>query len=331
MSLPMPSTFTPPIAIRNGHVQTVLTSLRLRKYLTQRRATKLLSNEEELILNCGDGVRLLGHYTRATGHSRGLVTLIHGWEGSSYSSYILSAAHQLYTAGFSVFRLNLRDHGESHHLNQHPFNSSRLNEVRNAIVSINTQFPQEKCFIAGFSLGGNFALRIAASQDSFEQPLSKVVAISPLINPLTTTTHMEVNHKVYHYYFLKKWKRSLQKKMELFPELDDMAVLTRLGTLREMHDYFVPRHTGSSTTPEYFKTYTLCPEDFTSLTTPTNIINAEDDPITEISELKDIENTNIPMLEIKRVPFGGHCGFLKNLQLHSWVDNELVRIFSDSE
>ncbi|BHH86250.1 YheT family hydrolase [Desulforhopalus sp. 52FAK] len=327
----MTRSFKPPVIIRNGHVQTTLTSLRLGKYLAGRRAATLKEQEEEFILECGNTarpVRLLGFFNQGSDKHKGLVTLIHGWEGSSDSSYILSAASTLHNAGFSVFRLNLRDHGNSHHLNPKPFNSSRLDEVLNGIQQINTLFPHERSHLCGFSLGGNFALRVGLKAPEHGLSLTKIIAISPLINPMTTTENMEQNHKIYHYYFIRKWKKSLRKKMTVFPEMDDKTALVRLRTLRQMHDYFVPRHTKSKTTPEYFATYKLHVNDLKQLTIPTHIINAEDDPITRASELREIARANIPMLNIHSVPYGGHCGFIQDMHLTSWADTQLVSLLS---
>lgn len=324
----MTRSFTPPVIFRNGHMQTTLTSLKPRKYLTVKRATLLKKAGQDVILNCGKGIQLQGTFSNNPDKTKGLVTLIHGWEGSAESSYILSSATALFKEGFSVFRLNLRDHGNSHHLNQEPFNSSRLNEVVLAVTEINRLFPHQKRFLAGFSLGGNFAIRIGLKRDNDDLQLSKIVAISPLINPLTTTQSMEKNHKIYHHYFMKKWKKSLQKKMNCFPEMGDQSVLFDLTTLREMHDYFVPRHTKSKTTEDYFNTYRLTPHLLQSLSVPTHIISSIDDPITRISELTEIENANIPCLKIHKIPYGGHCGFIQDLKLTSWIDNQLVTLFT---
>ena len=326
----MTRSFKPPAIIRNGHVQTTLTSLRPRKYLATKRAAALKEVEEDIILNCGNGIQLLGKLGEATNTTKGIVTLIHGWEGSADSSYILSAGTALFREGFSVFRLNLRDHGDSHYLNRKPFNSSRLDEVTEAIAEINRLFPHNKNFLAGFSLGGNFAIRIGLQANKNKLKLVKIVAISPLMNPLTTTENMEKNHKIYHHYFIKKWKKSLRKKMDCFPEMDDQSVLLHLNTLREMHDYFVPRHTNSKTTVDYFDTYRLQPQVFQSLSIPTHIISSMDDPITRISELNDITDENIPTLKIQKVPYGGHCGFIQDLKLTSWIDNQLVTLFTDA-
>ena len=90
------------------------------------------------------------------------VVLLHGWEGSAESLYVLSLAQQLYRRGFEVVRLNLRDHGETHHLNRELFHSCRLPEVVGAVRSAAAALPRPALQLVGFSLGGNFMLRVAA-------------------------------------------------------------------------------------------------------------------------------------------------------------------------
>ena len=55
--------------------------------------------------------------------------LLHGWEGSAESSCVLSLGSLLYSAGYDVLRLNLRDHGGTQRLNREIFHSCRLPEV----------------------------------------------------------------------------------------------------------------------------------------------------------------------------------------------------------
>ena len=57
-----------------------------------------------------------------------LAVLLHGWEGSAASLYILSLAQRLFDHGYEVLRLNLRDHGDTYHLNRELFHSCRLPE-----------------------------------------------------------------------------------------------------------------------------------------------------------------------------------------------------------
>ena len=67
------------------------------------------------------------------------MVLLHGWEGSAESLYVLSLAQLLYQQGFEIVRLNLRDHGETHHLNRELFHSCRLPEVVGAVRTLQRQ------------------------------------------------------------------------------------------------------------------------------------------------------------------------------------------------
>ena len=70
------------------------------------------------------------------------------------------------THGFEVVRLNLRDHGATHHLNRELFHSCRLPEVVGAVRALALRFPGMPLVLAGFSLGGNFMLRVAAHREA---------------------------------------------------------------------------------------------------------------------------------------------------------------------
>ncbi len=318
-------TFIPPLLLRNPDVQTILTSLQLRKVLARARALDLLANSQEHILYCGDGARLSGAYSGRDGRRKGLVTLIHGWEGSIDSNYMLSAGAVLFHHGYDVFRLNLRDHGNSHGLNRELFNSTRLTEVVNAVAEIHRLFPHDQSFLSGFSLGGNFALRIGLQAPGKDIKLAGIAVVCPLINPVEATRNLEVNHPLYHRYFVKKWQKSLRKKLALYPDLAYGGTLLQLKSLSAMHDYFVPRHTEHQSTHEYLSAYRLTGEMLAKMQFPTHIIASEDDPITEKKDLDTLGQT--PLINITRTRFGGHCGFLKDLGLNSWADEQLVKIF----
>jgi predicted alpha/beta-fold hydrolase len=271
-------------------------------------------------------VRLLGSYSKQEENGKGLVILIHGWEGSIDSAYILSAAAVLFANGYNIFRLNLRDHGKSHHLNKKMFTSTRLREAVNAVMEITRLFPHNRNFLTGFSLGGNFALRIGMQMPEKDNRLNAIATVCPLIDPVQATMNLQQNHPVYHHYFVKKWKKSLRKKLSLFPDLDSNDNLIKYNTLVTMHDHFVPRHTEYQTTTDYLSAYKIKREGLAKLKIPTHIITSEDDPITRKVDLDQIGRP--PGVNIIKVRYGGHCGFLKNFSLDSWVDDHLVYIFN---
>src|SRR5690625_1790002 len=125
--------FAPPRWLRNAHLQSVLgtSPWRRRRGALALAATGAVSAVH--IVDGGDGVRLQGLHSAVPGVApRGLALLLHGWEGSSDSSYMCLTAADLLRRGFEVFRLNFRDHGDSHHLNPDLFHSNRIDEVVHA-------------------------------------------------------------------------------------------------------------------------------------------------------------------------------------------------------
>jgi len=113
--------FRPTPYLRNGHLQTILASSSFRAW----GKNPMCDAAREMIITTSEDVRLLGFYSpQKYKKSKGLVILLHGWEGSVASTYILRTGNALYGRGYDIFRLNFRDHGDSHHLNQGDFNSA---------------------------------------------------------------------------------------------------------------------------------------------------------------------------------------------------------------
>ncbi|MFK7732474.1 MAG: YheT family hydrolase [Pseudomonadales bacterium] len=320
------SSFKPPRFLRNTHAQSLLASAGPRKYLATRRARKVTAAAEEVIIDCGDQVRLQGYYS-AHGNqaARKLVILLHGWLGSESSSYLLSAAARLYDNGFDVFRLNLRDHGETHHLNKELFHSARLAEVVNAMAEIQRLYPHDNYYLCGFSLGGNFALRVSAEHNKENTRFSAIAAVCPVINPECAMATISTAMWVYPWYFVKKWKRSLRKKLTHFPELGFASELERARNLDDLNKFFVPKHTPYQQLNDYFRAYSVAGERLASVSVPTHIIHAADDPVVSAADLQQASRKGTLSVEI--TAHGGHCGFLKNYQLHSWVDDRLLALF----
>ena len=125
-----PSGFQPPQWLRSPHLQSILSSSPLRARRARLRLHAERARHTPMVLEVGDGVRLQGvHSAPANGVPHALALLLHGWEGSVDSNYMRLTAARLLGAGFAVFRLNFRDHGDSHDLNEGLFHSNRIDEV----------------------------------------------------------------------------------------------------------------------------------------------------------------------------------------------------------
>jgi predicted alpha/beta-fold hydrolase len=288
----------------------------------------MLEASTEMILHCGGGVRLMGAHAAVAGGDRPLVVLIHGWEGSSDSLYLMSLAARLFDGGCDVFRLNLRDHGGTQHLNRELFHSCRLSDVTGALAAIDRHFPGRRVMLAGFSLGGNFALRVACSAPAEGIVLHRVLAVSPVLDPHRTLGALDRGLPLYRHYFMRKWRRSLVRKAACFPDDYDFSRLGEFKTLASMTAHFVEEYTGFSSLDDYLRGYALVGDRLWGLKVPSVVVAAEDDPIIPGQDLDEL--AACPALHVVRVRHGGHCGFFDSWGFSSWLEESALRLFNPS-
>jgi predicted alpha/beta-fold hydrolase len=285
----------------------------------------MLADSRDEVVDCGNDVRLLLHHTPPrSGEPQQVVVLIHGWEGSANSTYLLSAATRLSQAGYRIVRINLRDHGNSHHLNEGMFHSCRLTEVVGAVRWVQETFPDEAILLVGFSLGGNFSLRIAAKAVDEQLKIKQVIALCPVLDPKQTMIALDEGWLGYRMFFIRKWRYSLEKKKAAFPDIYDFSNLKRFNTLRSMTNYFVQRYTEFPDLESYLNGYSLTGERLAGLTVPAKILVANDDPVIPASDLERIARPSC--LTVDRSEYGGHCGFLSGYRLNGWLDQYVLDV-----
>ncbi len=315
-------TFNPPYGMGNRHIQSIFGSSRLRKFFVRRRVVNVLKLSRSEVLRCSDGVRLKGYFTPQPKNSKGLVIFLHGWEGSADSAYVLSCAALLYQSGFEIFRLNFRDHGNTHDLNQGLFHSCRINEAVEAVGCIQKLHRAQQTFLVGYSLGGNFALRIGVRAEVAGLDLAKLVAICPVLRPHSTLKALENGFWPYHHYFLKKWRNSLQAKAKYFPERYNFGNLGRFRTISETTDFFVRNYSDFPDLNAYLEGYSLTGDALADLSVLSHLILAADDPIIPCEDLPALAASEA--LRVTVLPNGGHCAFFSSYWLESWVDTKVL-------
>ena len=321
------SHFSPPAWLHSPHLQSVLSSSPLRALRARQRLARVDARHEPMLVDAGDGVRLQGvHSVPAGAAPRGLVLLLHGWEGSVDSNYMRLTAARLLGAGFAVFRLNFRDHGDSHHLNEGLFHSARIEEVVHAAGEISTRWPSLPFFAAGYSLGGNFALRLALRAPAAGVPLLRVAAVCPVLDPGRTMQQMEDGLPLYLRYFEHKWRRSLARKRALFPQahgFDDEVLRLRLRALTE---WMVLRHTDFVTIDDYFEGYSIANGRLQPLQVPADVLMSADDPVIPLHEFERI--ATFPNITLELAAHGGHCGFIESAKLDGYAEGWIAERLS---
>lgn len=326
-ALAAPIPFTPRRFVRGAAAQTMLAMWRPP-------GIDVTQDEQPLLLDAGPDytgvdpqrpVRLLGFYngSRQEGRSRGLVLLLHGWEGSSHSTYNLIQTQVLVGAGYDVFRLNLRDHGPHHLVNPYSLNrglflGTLIEEAATAARRVAELAGDRPFYIAGASMGGNFALRLAFWHARQPFPnLVKVVAACPAINPGNATDALD-SHPATRRYFRERWLRSLRGKQQLFGDLYDFRPLEQIASVRDMTDWMIRRYghltqDRFASVDDYFAVYTAPPSSFAELTVPVSIFAAANDPVIPVRDFYQLPPH--PLLKLQIHPTGGHCGFMDVLPM----------------
>ena len=329
MTLPRGADFNPPWPLTSGHIQTMLSSSGVRRQLLPRAAQAVREGAKETMVDGGDGVRLTGAYTaqKTLPQARGLAVLFHGWEGSVDSTYVLQTGSRLLAEGWDVFRLNFRDHGDSHPLNEALFHSCRIDEVVHALGDIARRWPSRKLVLAGFSLGGNFALRAALRAPEAGVPLDYALAVCPIVDPGEGLFSLEESAPwFYRAYFLRKWRRSLRAKQAAFPhrqyfELDELK-----QNLRGLTESLVLRHTDFGSLQAYLDGYSVAGATLERMQIPATILTARDDPVIPVDAFEKLQLP--PCVELDIAPHGGHCGFIRGMDMTSFTDEYIAARFN---
>lgn len=311
--------YKPPRYLRNPHLQSALSSLPMRRKNGLRALARAGAVSSEHIVDAGDGIRLLGWHSTVPGRApRGLVLLLHGWEGSSESGYMRHTAARLLADGFDVFRLNFRDHGETHHLNEGLFHSCRLQEVVQAARWVSDHFPSPAFLAAGYSLGGNFALRLALAAPAAGIPLVHAAAVCPAVDPSAVMRTLETGPAFYNWYFMRKWRGSLRKKRALFPQHHDFDDGVLAQDMRGLTHWLVQRHTDMADVEDYFNGYAVAGGRLSDLTIPVSVLAAADDPVIPVDTLHALQLPAHSTLEV--ADHGGHCGFIEGTDLRGYAE-----------
>ena len=311
--------FEPPVGLRSPHVQTVLSS-RIARSLDRSGAARAVPEAERVTLDAGRGVRLQALVNGAG--DAPLVVVIHGWFGKGDSPYVLRTTAALLRSGFRVARLLLRDHGGTAGLNAEMFHSARIREV----VAATRRLAEGRAAtgIMGFSLGGNFALRVASLLGTGE--VGACLAVCPLIDPVSAVRSIDTGWVGYRGYFLGKWKRALAEKQAAFPDRYDFREALPLRSVAALTDYFVKHHSPYRDADDYYARYAITDETLGRIEMPAEIVAAADDPVLPAADLQRLGTSHGVAVTVARR--GGHCAFLRDLRMNSALPGYAVDFFA---
>ncbi len=124
---------------------------------------------------------------------------------------------------------------------------------------------------------------------------------------------------------MRKWRRSLRKKRDLFPERYDDPLIFELRSMRELTRHLVA-HYGYSDMDLYFDGYRITGNRLATLSVPSLALVAADDPIIPVEDFAELAQPDA--LQVVRTEHGGHCGYIDSLTGETYADRTMVDWFA---
>jgi len=315
--------FEPRWGLGNGHVMTVFAWARARAY------PGLPAPEERIFQTAPDTRVLADCRWQADRHTRPTLLALHGLEGSSSRHYMLGMAHQAWLRGWNTVLLNQRNCGGTEHLTPTLYHSGLTDDP----LAVLTELAAEGLphfGVAGYSLGGNLALRLAGElaidPAHAALPVRAVAAVSPTMDLQLCVDAIErpINFP-YEWNFLKDLRARLVRKAAIWPGRFDLAPLKRVRTIRAFDDvYTAPLGGFGDAANYYFKASALRLIDRVNV--PTLIVSAADDPFVPEEQFRRPEVADNPSIRVVIPPKGGHCGFVSPTGY--WAEETIVRFIA---
>ncbi|HKV27238.1 MAG TPA: alpha/beta fold hydrolase [Candidatus Acidoferrales bacterium] len=239
------------------------------------------------------------------------LVLLHGLEGSSDSSYILGAADKAFAAEFSALRLNQRNCGATEDLTPTLYNSGLSCDVRAVVMELIEKDRVPEVFVAGFSMGGNLVLKMAAEfGDAAPPELRAVVGICPSVDLGACADAIDLpQNRIYERHFVKRLKRRMRAKAALFPGKFPLNGMERVRTVREFDDAITAKFCGFRDADDYY-TKSSALGRLGAIRVPALLLASQDDPMIPFRSFDNADLRRNSHLEFDATRHGGHCAFI---------------------
>jgi len=273
--------------------------------------------------------RILAHcHWQADAWQHPVLILLHGLNGSSDAHYMRGIASKAFTRGFNVVRLNQRNCGGTEHLSAGLFHSGLTADAKHVIEELRHVDGITSSVVAGYSLGGNLALKLAGEYGDDPPPsLKAVAAVSPILEISTCVHALERPENIlYQWNFVRDLKNRMRRKDRHWPGRYDLSKLASIRTVRQFDDVYTAPHFGFENAEDYYDRASAM-RVVDRIRVPALIITAEDDPFVPSQPFHDPKVTGNPCIRLIVSRYGGHCGFVgptEGMDDGYWAERRIV-------
>jgi uncharacterized protein len=186
----------------------------------------------------------------------------------------------------------------------------------------------DRIVVAGYSLGGNLALKLAGDYgDSAPPQLRAVCAVSPIIEIERCVDALERRSNIlYQLNFVRGLRARMRRKALAHPDRFDLTHLGEVWSVRRFDDMFTAPYFGFNGASDYYHRASAM-RVIDRIAVPALIITSEDDPFVPVGPFRDAKVTSNPNITLKITKHGGHCGFVAEPSADSdgyWAEDRIV-------
>ncbi len=260
---------------------------------------------------------------------RRTLVLLHGLEGSSMAHYMRGISDKAWAAGWDVIRLNQRNCGGTEALSRGLYHSGLTHDVQSVLRELLERDRVPAVAVAGYSLGGNLALKLAGELgDAAPSGLVAVCAVSPTMDLAGCVDALERRSNIaYEWNFVRHLKGRMRRKAAAFPGDFSLEPLKRIWTVRQFDEaYTAPHHGFRDAADYYYRASAMRVID--RIRVPALIMTAEDDPFVPTATFRDSSLTSNPSITAVVTKHGGHCAYVEPSEGDYdgyWAEREVVR------
>jgi predicted alpha/beta-fold hydrolase len=319
--------FEPRASLHNGHVMTLYSwgnpryfpglPRPIRRYFDVARGTRVVAD-------C--------HWQAAPWAHTTLIAL-HGLNGSSEAHYMRGLAAKAFACGMNVVRLNQRNCGDTEHLAEGLFHSGLTADAAHVIDELTNVDGIASIGVAGYSLGGNLALKLAGEYGAHAPAaLLGVAAVSPIIEISECTRALERSENwLYEWNFVRDLKRRMKRKDQCDPGRYDLTSLRAVKTVRQFDETYTAPYFGFRNAEDYYHRASAM-RVIDRIRVPALVITSEDDPFVPSAPFHDPKVTGNPHIDLRISAHGGHCGFVGNPSAGDdgyWAEEQIVNFLGE--